>query len=456
MFHSEPRCMWGDYTASNKLTSTFKDDYKPYSILTPYCKPVIKPAFIFPQNAGAPTLSSHVQCSFRTPGHVTKDKAKVVHSIHEAPEKDDFKQTFCNISKGMINPDRRSETRSTTSRSEFMPVLKEFTRVSHRKDLADSEPLGNRVFDPSVMSEYAGVYQRKEMSKRKGFTYSDIPGEKIFSINKSLLAGNCHKCVTLPPHELTSKKPITKSVYISSIPKGDPDKVAHFLSNNKSSYEDYFKQKDTTAGHHSDFFPELPTAKCHHIIQSSIQMGDRRLSDGYKTIAMEDFVHHKAGRASTPIHNSYDSSIPRGDMNPQRVREAMNFSSSRSSYSTPSAESYTSRVNTVGLLSLSHVPLGEPDVTCKSTMEDSYPSHSQVPICGNIIPPCRSLVIEYYPKKTGISTMKEEYIKSDEGNRVDMSHIRNLKQTHWAHPYMESRSFATTHRESFLPPRTYN
>ena len=115
-------------------------------------------------------------------------------------------------------------------------------------------------------------------------------------------------------------------------------------------------------------------------------------------------------------------------------------------------------MDTTGLRSASHVHFGNLQLSidsCKSTMGDSYPCHTQIPLCKSRISPDDNLVIEYYPSKvqinfvilhslspsspkltlllyseqTGVSTMKREYTKQAEADKIDMSyidHVRNI------------------------------
>ena len=176
--------MWGVYISPKKCTSTFKDDFKPHSGVIPYSKHIPKLTSILPQNAGAPILKSLTKYSFRKPGIFSKDENKACYSILGPSEKDEYKQTFSNITKGMINPDKRMETRSTTSRSEFMPVFKKKSKdlIIHQREFYDSNPLGKRVFSRTATSEYAGHYQGIQSIKQKCYSQSDVPGEIIIII----------------------------------------------------------------------------------------------------------------------------------------------------------------------------------------------------------------------------------------------------------------------------------
>lgn len=58
-----------------------------------------------------------------------------------------------------LNADRRLDTHCTTNQEGFPPLIPQpALPASHYKDVA-SGPLGGRVFDPTVKSEYSSVFR---------------------------------------------------------------------------------------------------------------------------------------------------------------------------------------------------------------------------------------------------------------------------------------------------------
>lgn len=149
--------------------TTFRSDYAVPPSGLPRRRPIepLPPASVIPKNTQYERLNQSLTQSTYLPPNELSQKYSVFRDELPLKCNDMHKANF------HISADKRLETRLTTNQVGFPPILHEerwdLNQFNRYKDV-ESGPLGNRVLNPSIQSEYCSVYKSgdKGCEKLKG------------------------------------------------------------------------------------------------------------------------------------------------------------------------------------------------------------------------------------------------------------------------------------------------
>uniref|UniRef100_A0A1X7T942 Uncharacterized protein n=2 Tax=Amphimedon queenslandica TaxID=400682 RepID=A0A1X7T942_AMPQE len=238
---------------------------------------------------------------------------------------------------------------------------------------------------------------------------------------------------------------------VTSIPFGDRNKELNMTSEQMKSYCVHVPHDDGEEGGEGSSSKGYDKRVAHDkTYKSSIKMMKDNKGKTYHEKVNEYPIYNSSAERQTPVQYERNfSSLPSGDLCPERVKERMTFLTS-SVFSKPPPNSFPTYENKSRLRTHSNVHLGSSSVFGfpLTTSLESYKGdkgelyRARAPTKDNI-------AFQYKPDKPLVSTVKDSYDVKKVAQRS--LNKRHLKKSHWKLPKTEV-SFATTNQTHFLPP----